>query len=116
MIEGLMILKPKEISRKINRLAWEIYEGNSDEKEIILVGVSGRGEFLAIQLSKVIQKISNIKIKIGVVDLDKDNPCQSLITVSLDQKDYANKVVILVDDVLNSGKTLMYAARYYNFI
>ncbi|MEC9209600.1 MAG: phosphoribosyltransferase family protein, partial [Bacteroidota bacterium] len=113
MITKSKILDSKGISQKINRLAWQIYENNSKENEIVIVGISGRGEVIASKLSKVINQISSIKTKIGTIDLDKDNPYQSEITTDLDEVDYTNKVVVLVDDVLNSGKTLMYASKYF---
>ena len=113
MVKKSRILDAKEISQKIKRLAWEIYEDNLKENEIVIVGISGRGEVLASELSKVLNKISSIKTKIGTIFLDKDNPYQSKITTDLDESDYTNKVVILVDDVLNSGKTLMYSSKHF---
>ena len=107
------ILDAKTIDQKINRLAWQIYENNLKEKEIILVGISGRGELLAYNLSKVLNLISSIKIKLGSLYLDKDNPYSREITTDLNESDYKNKVVILVDDVLNSGKTLIYSTKYF---
>ena len=107
------ILNSKAIDQKINRLAWQIYENNLKEKDVVIVGVSGRGEILANLLSEVLNRISSIKIKLGVIHLDKDNPYNSQITTNLKEIDYSNKVVILVDDVLNSGKTLIYASKYF---
>ena len=107
------ILDSVGISQKINRLAWEVYENNLLEKEIIIVGISGRGVALANQFSEVINEISSIRTKIGTISLNKDNPYQKEISTTLDEVDYSNKVVVLVDDVLNSGKTLMYAAKHF---
>ena len=107
------ILNSKAIDQKINRLAWQIYENNLKEKDVVIVGISGRGEILANLLSEVLNHISSIKIKLGVIHLDKDNPYNSQITTNLKEIDYSNKVVILVDDVLNSGKTLIYASKYF---
>ncbi len=107
------ILNSKAIDHKINRLAWQIYENNLKEKDVVIVGISGRGEILANLLSEVLNHISSIKIKLGVIHLDKDNPYNSQITTNLKEIDYSNKVVILVDDVLNSGKTLIYASKYF---
>jgi len=107
------ILDAKAIDQKINRIAWQIYENNLEQKEIIIVGVSGRGERLAYILSKVLNRICSIKIKLGTIYLDKDNPYYSEITTDLDIDDYTNKVIVLVDDVLNSGKTLIYSSKYF---
>ena len=113
MNNKIQILDRQQVDRKIKRLAWEIYENNSKEDEIIIVGISGRGEILASRLSKIINQISLIKTKLGTIDLDKDNPIQNEVTIDLSVADYANKVVVLIDDVLNSGKTLMYASKYF---
>jgi len=113
MIKKSQILDGKGISQKINRLAWQIYEENSEQKEIIIIGICGRGEVFASNLSKVIMQISSIDIKLGTIYLDKDNPYYSEAKINLDVSDYTNKVIILVDDVLNSGKTLMYASKYF---
>lgn len=113
MNKKIQILDTEEVDRKINRLAWQIYENNSKEDEIIIVGISGRGEVLASELSKVICEISSIKTKLGTINLDKDNPYENEITLNLDIVDYTKKVVVLIDDVLNSGKTLMYASKHF---
>ena len=107
------ILDIHEINHKLKRLAWQVYEKNSAEKEIIIVGISDRGLILANQLAGYILKISNIKTKISHLDLDKDSPYNKEATLNLAEKEYINKVVIIVDDVLNSGKTLMYSAKHF---
>ena len=107
------ILNIKQIDQKLKRLAWQVYERNSAEKEIIVVGISERGLILAKKLVIHIQKISNIKTKISSLELDKDNPYNKGVSLRLAEMEYTNKVVILVDDVLNSGKTLMYAAKHF---
>ena len=107
------ILNIQEINQKLKRLAWQVYEKNSAEKEIIVVGISERGLILAKELVGYIQEISNIKTKISHLELDKDNPYKKEVSLDLIEKEYDNKVVIIVDDVLNSGKTLMYAAKHF---
>jgi pyrimidine operon attenuation protein/uracil phosphoribosyltransferase len=107
------ILDIQGIDQKLKRLAWQVYEKNSVEKEIIIVGISERGLMLAKQLSSYIQEISKIKTKLSHLELDKDTPYNKEVTLNLEVKEYTNKVVVLVDDVLNSGKTLMYAAKHF---
>ena len=113
MSEKSKILDIIEITQKLKRLAWQVYEKNSTEKEIIIVGISERGLILAKQLVAHIEEISTIKTIISHLELDKDNPYNKEVFLNLEEKVYANKVVILVDDVLNSGKTLMYAAKHF---
>ena len=107
------ILDVQEIDQKLKRLSWQVYEQNSAEKEIIVVGISERGLILANKLATHLQEISKIKTKIAHLELDKDSPYNKEVDLNLEEKDYANRVVILVDDVLNSGKTLMYAAKHF---
>ena len=113
MIEKTKILDKKQLEQKINRLAWQIYEKNYTEKEIVIVGIEKRGVELANRISEVVSSISNIKVVTATINLDKDNPYDSEIKFSLSISDIKEKVVLLVDDVLSSGKTLMYAASEF---
>ena len=109
----ILVLDAQAIRQKIIRLSWQIYEDNLRENEIVIVGIAGRGEILANQLAKIITDISPIKIKIGTINLNKENPYSHETNLDLDVSEYTNKVVILADDVSNSGKTLMYASKYF---
>lgn len=113
MKEASKILDKKQLQQKVNRLAWQVYERNYTQKEIVIVGIEKRGVVLSKRLANVISDISDLKVRIATISLDKDNPYSSEIIFSLDSKKIENKVVILVDDVLNSGKTLMYATKEF---
>nr|WP_068889041.1 phosphoribosyltransferase family protein [Pedobacter panaciterrae] len=103
----LLILDKKQIQQKINRIAYQILEDNLDEKEIVLAGIWDRGYKLALRLKKVLTKISDLKIIMLRIDLDRLNT-KLIANTDLDESHWKNKVIILVDDVLNSGKTLAY--------
>lgn len=105
------ILDTLQISRTLNRMAYEVYEKNYNEKELLLVGIEGNGYKVAERLYEILTKISSIKIKLSKLKLDKENPWQGEPQVSFTDKDYSNKAVIVIDDVLNSGKTVMYAVK-----
>ena len=107
------ILDKNQLQQKVNRLAWQIFERNHTESEIVVVGIQKRGVELAKRISKVIISISDINVIEATIKLDKDNPFDSDLVFSLTAIDIENRVVILVDDVLNSGKTLMYAASEF---
>jgi pyrimidine operon attenuation protein/uracil phosphoribosyltransferase len=107
------ILNAEQIQQKLNRLAYEIYEHTLDEKEIMLTGIEGNGYLVAKKLSALLKKISGQKIQLGKITIDKKNPLTQKAKIDFDEKDYKNKVVILVDDVLNSGKTLIYAVQLF---
>jgi pyrimidine operon attenuation protein/uracil phosphoribosyltransferase len=106
-----LILNSKQIEQKTNRIAFEIYENNYDEKDIIIAGISGNGYLFAKRIADVVQKISPIKITLIEIKIDKENPLASEIKISLTDKELKNKVIILADDVLNSGKTLIFGAK-----
>jgi pyrimidine operon attenuation protein/uracil phosphoribosyltransferase len=109
----LQILNTLQIRQKINRLAYEVYENNFAEKALLVVGIDGNGYKVAAQLAEKIEEISSIKIKLCKITVDKEKPWDKEPKVDFTEKDYANKTVILVDDVLNSGKTLMYAVKLF---
>ena len=113
MKEKTQILDKIQLQQKVNRLAWQIYEQNYSEKEIIVVGIEKRGVELSKRISDVISSISDIKVINSTVKLDKENPFSSDIVISLEVDAIENKVVVLVDDVLNSGKTLIYTAKEF---
>ena len=83
-----------------------------DEKEIILAGIANNGYILAKKLKTVLSKISGKNIILCKVEIDKKNP-RSAVKTSLKVSDYTNKSIVLVDDVLNSGTTLIYGVRHF---
>ena len=112
-MEKTLVLNKQQLQQKIDRLAWQIYEQNYKEKEIIIAGIANRGVLIAKKIAKKLTEISAIKVKLATIKVDKDNPFYKDIEVDISEKEYKNKVLILVDDVLNSGKTLIYGAKYF---
>lgn len=107
-----LILNSKQIQQKINRIAYEIYENNYDEKEIIIAGIADNGYLLAKRIAEVLKKISPIVVNNVIsIQVNKQNPLSEEIKINLSDKALKNKVIILVDDVLNSGKTLIFGAK-----
>ncbi len=96
-----LILNSKQIQQKINRIAYELYENNYAEKEIIIAGIASNGYILAKHIATVLKSITPIKIKLIEIVLNKKNPLKEL----------QNKVIVLVDDVLDSGRTLIFGAK-----
>ena len=107
-----IILNDQQIQDKIRRIAYQIYESNTKEKEIILAGIQQKGYILAQRIAKALSDISPIEVKLCEVHIDKKNP-RDEVSTSLEPSAYKNKSLILVDDVLNSGTTLIYAARHF---
>ena len=104
------ILGAKEVQNKICRLAFEIYEGNFQEKEIALVGIEPNGAVLATLLKNEIERISPLIVHFSTIKLDKDSPL-SKVNISLKVDQISKTSVILVDDVLNSGRTMFYSFK-----
>lgn len=108
-----IILTHQEIQHKIKRIAYQIYEANVDEEEIIIAGIEGGGLNFAKRIEKVLTKITNAKITICNVQMDKTNPLKSGVKTSIPETAYTNKSIVLVDDVLNSGTTLIYGVHHF---
>ena len=111
-IQNNIILSHKEIENKIRRIAYQIYENNVDESQIILAGIDKNGYVLARKLKSVLTKISNIEPILCKVIIDKKKPHNPIHT-SLKPKEYINQSVVLIDDVLNSGTTLIYGVKHF---
>lgn len=107
-----IILNTVQIKQKIKRIAYQIYEGNTNEEEIIIAGIIGNGYIFAEKLVTILHEISPLKVTLCLVDIDKKNPLQRAST-SLKVEEYENKSLVLVDDVLNSGTTLIYGVKHF---
>lgn len=104
--KSVLILDKERITHKLRRMAYEIWERNSDEEEIILVGIENGGKILAYNLDKLIREISPLKIKCFSLNINKKNPLNYVLDFN---ENLSGQTVILVDDVINSGKTIAYA-------
>lgn len=107
----IQILSSEEIKQKTTRIAYQIVEENYDEKELLLIGIKPNGYGYAEQLKKEIEKVDGIKVSLIELSLDKDNPLEHEIELHLGKKTLDGKVVVIVDDVANTGKTLYYALK-----
>ena len=109
--EKTLILDERQVKQKIKRMAFEIYEHNFNEKGIVIAGIEGQGYILAKLLAKEVQQISPLEVKLARIDLDKSAPAQSDVTLDCDIKALKRKCIILVDDVLNTGRTFAYGMK-----
>lgn len=107
-----IILNHQEIAHKIKRIAYQIYETFVDEEEIVIAGIAANGYVFAEKIAKTLQAITPIKVVLCEINIDKQNPTHP-ITTSIHSDEYSNKGLILVDDVLNSGTTLVYGVRHF---
>lgn len=106
--EKKIILSREVAEKKLRRMAYEILENNIDEKEVILAGIQESGAVVARAIQQILSEISSLKIELIVIKLDKKKPKEVLTEPVIE---FADKVIIVIDDVSNSGKTLMYAMK-----
>lgn len=106
------ILTAKQIEQKTKRIAYQIYESNSSEKDIVIAGIAKNGYVFATKIAQVLKEISPLNVIMCKVIINKKNPLEPIAT-SINSKDYENKSLILVDDVLNSGATLIYGIKHF---
>jgi len=103
------VLDFEKISRICGRLAYQILENNINEDEILLVGIKEKGYEIAKIIEQKLKDISSGKVHLKSINIDKKNPNQiSEFDINFNQMP---KSVYLVDDVLNTGKTLMFAVN-----
>ncbi|MBZ0326824.1 MAG: phosphoribosyltransferase [Altibacter sp.] len=107
-----VILDKKQIDHKIKRIAYQVYETNVNEKEVIIAGIRENGYLFAKKLKEAVEHISPITVRLCEVIIDKKKPTNPIIT-SLRPEEYQNKSLLLVDDVLHSGTTLIYGVKHF---
>ena len=106
---GDLILDESQIRQKLNRIAYQIFENNIKEKELVIAGIQGQGYILSEVMSKILKGISSLKIHSVKVSIDKKSPSVEGVGLDCEPKLLNNRSVILVDDVLNTGRTMAYS-------
>jgi len=105
MKKKIPILDKERIAHKLRRMAYEIWERNSDEQEIVIIGIENAGKIIADNLTQLLNDISPLKILNLSVHINKKKPLDFIFDF---EENLSGRTVIIVDDVANSGKTLMY--------
>src|SRR5450432_1616894 len=100
------ILTADAALKKMQRMAYEIVERNMDEQQIIIAGIKDSGVIIARKIKTFLQDIFKGEIIIMEISMDKKNPKKISIPAGFDLEE---KVIIITDDVANTGKTLLYA-------
>lgn len=103
------VLNESQIRQKLNRIAYEIVENNFEAPTLFLVGIKGNGVELAKRLKAILEGITDQDLQLATLTINKKNPLKAPINLTCDGALFENGTVILIDDVLNSGKTMQYA-------
>jgi pyrimidine operon attenuation protein/uracil phosphoribosyltransferase len=107
-----IILTDTEIRHKTKRIAYQIYETFSTEKEVILAGIASNGYVFAQKIAEELRQISDLKVTLCEVKINKQDPKGPVVT-SIPKESYEKKGLVLIDDVLNSGTTLIYGVKHF---
>jgi len=102
------ILDEGTAARKLQRMAYEILENNLDEPELILAGIRDSGSVIARNIQQLLRQIGGMTTEIIDISLDKKNPEEIVLSKTMD---FTNKVIVVIDDVANSGKTMLFAMK-----
>ena len=110
--KSILIMDAKTVERALIRIAHEIVEKNKGAENMAVIGIKNRGEYLAQRVARLIEKIEKVQIPVGLMDITlyRDD-VQTKLEQPLVQKteilfDVVDKVIILVDDVLFTGRTI----------
>lgn len=104
-----LVLNTTRLEQKITRIAHEIVENTFEVDNLFIAGISGNGAILAEKLVELIRSISNQKLQLFNITVEKDAPLSKSIEISIDSDSLKDATIILVDDVINSGRTMQYA-------
>ena len=119
---GRVVLDPRDISRALTRIAHEILERNKGPQNLLLLGIPSRGVPLAKRIAAKIASVEGIDIPVGSLDITmyrddlRMRPARTLLPTEIPQGGLDGKVVVLVDDVLFSGRTIRAALDAMNDI
>ena len=113
MSEKTIVLTAAQIEQKLERMVHEIHEKCYNESEIIICGIEGNGTLISEKISKKLKAISEINVLLCQIKINKENPLDFAAELSIKSDVYKNKTIIVVDDVSNSGKTLIYAVKHF---
>jgi pyrimidine operon attenuation protein/uracil phosphoribosyltransferase len=106
------IMDATDIHKTVKRIAFQIYETHFEESQLILAGIAHNGVILAKRIQQELENISNIKVVFVEITVDKKNPINPII-LSKKLSVCKNLAVVVVDDVLNTGSTLIYAVTHF---
>ncbi len=113
-MDTTLLMNHQKMQQKLTRMAYELFENNHQEKEIVLAGIAQRGYIMAQRIKQILQTFSTQNIILMELKVNKEEPyLQHNSQKAIDPNIFKDKVVVVVDDVLNSGKTLIYGVNCF---
>lgn len=112
MAKRTTLLASKKVQQMIERMVHEIIERFYGEDEIIIVGIESMGSKLASRICKRLEELNYFSVQYYDLKIEKDKPLQHPVTIKPSAPNFSNKRVLLIDDVLNSGRTMIYATQH----
>ena len=106
------ILENTQILNKIKRISLQIIESNLESSKLIICGIEKNGVLLAQKICAELNQITKKNIIFCKIKINKSNPTEN-IQLSINKEVCENQSIVIVDDVLNSGKTLIYAVKHF---
>ncbi len=107
------ILSAPQIAQKVKRMAYEIYEQHFAARGIVLAGINGQGIVLAKALSRTLREMADLETEVIEILITKENPDPREVRINPGNHKFRARPVVMVDDVLNTGKTLLYASQLF---
>lgn len=107
----MKILNQRQIQQKVKRLAIEILERNYGEEEIILAGINNNGMIFAELLLQQLVGITQIPITVTRIRLNPADPLATEVRLEMPLEKAHDRVIIIIDDVANTGRTIFYAIK-----
>ena len=112
MEDKTIILDDTQIRSKLKRISYQILEANLKTSDVVIAGIESNGYKIAKEIKKILNRISELEVILCKVIIDKKNP-RNPIKTSINKEIYTNKSIVLIDDVLNSGSTLIYGVKHF---
>lgn len=107
----MIVLNKAQIQQKTERIAFEIIENTFEQPKIYMAGIQGNGYLFAERLVAQLSNHTDQEIVLIKITVDKTSPIEKAVAFSIPASELENGTVILVDDVINSGRTMIYAVK-----
>ena len=119
---GRLVLDARDVARALTRISHEILERNRGSRDLVLLGIPTRGVHLARRIAAKISEVEGLEVPVGSLDVTmyrddlRMRPARALLPTQIPAGGIDDKTVVLVDDVLYSGRTIRAALDAMNDI